>query len=167
MSSKIRNVGPKSAAWLRQIGVRSTEDLIRVGPVEAFLKVKRAGFRPSLNLLYAMAGAMADCHWAELPEERKQELLAALEAAESANPIRTRWEKAAAAAIHVRIARTAKRVECMAHLKRISRSKGGDLETAQSQADNNSATAGKLQSGSGGLLNPQQHAASAPGGEFH
>ena len=40
---------------------------------------------------------MADCHWAELPEERKQELLAALEAAESANPIRTRWEKAAAA----------------------------------------------------------------------
>lgn len=97
MSSKIRNVGPKSAAWLRQIGVRSTEDLLRVGPVEAFLKVKRAGFRPSLNLLYAMAGAMADCHWAELPEERKQELLAALEAAESANPIRTRWEKAAAA----------------------------------------------------------------------
>ena len=95
--SKIRNVGPKSAAWLRQVGVRTTEDLLRVGPVEAFLKVKRAGFRPSLNLLYSMAGALADCHWAELPEERKQELLRGLEAAESANPIRTRWEKAAAA----------------------------------------------------------------------
>ncbi|MGH8173387.1 MAG: TfoX/Sxy family protein [Rhodanobacteraceae bacterium] len=97
MADKIRNVGPKSAAWLRQVGVRTTEDLIRVGPVEAFLKVKRAGFRPSLNLLYAMAGAMADCHWADLSEERKQELLAGLTAAESANPIRTRWEKAAAA----------------------------------------------------------------------
>ncbi len=96
-SSKIRNVGPKSAAWLRQIGVRTTEDLNRIGPVEAFLKVKRAGFRPSLNLLYAMAGAMADCHWAELPEERKKELLAALTAAESANPIRSRWEKQKAA----------------------------------------------------------------------
>ena len=95
--SKIRNVGPKSAAWLRQVGVRETEDLARIGPVEAFLKVKRAGFRPSLNLLYSMAGALADCHWADLPEERKQELLAALGAAESANPIRTRWEKAAAA----------------------------------------------------------------------
>ena len=71
-SSKIRNVGPKSAAWLRQIGVRTTEDLSRVGPVDAFLKVKRAGFRPSLNLLYAMAGALADCHWADLPDERKQ-----------------------------------------------------------------------------------------------
>ena len=94
MTSKIRNVGPKSAAWLRQVGVRTTEDLVRIGPVEAFLKVKRAGFRPSLNLLYAMAGAMADCHWADLSEERKQELLASLGAAETANPIRTRWEKA-------------------------------------------------------------------------
>ena len=94
MTSKIRNVGPKSAAWLRQVGVRTQDDLEKLGPVEAFMKVKRAGFRPSLNLLYSMAGAMADCHWAELPEERKQELLAALGAAESANPIRTRWEKA-------------------------------------------------------------------------
>ena len=94
---KIRNVGPKSAAWLRQVGVRTTEDLARVGPVEAFLKVKRAGFRPSLNLLYSMAGALADCHWAELPEEQKQALLADLAAAESANPIRTRWEKQRAA----------------------------------------------------------------------
>ena len=94
---KIRNVGPKSAAWLRQIGVRTTEDLERIGPVEAFLKVKRAGFRPSLNLLYSMAGALADCHWADLPDDQKQELLAALESAESANPIRTRWEKQKAA----------------------------------------------------------------------
>lgn len=95
--TKIRNVGPKSAAWLRQVGVRTTEDLERIGPVEAFLKVKRAGFRPSLNLLYSMAGALDDCHWADLPEDRKQELLSALEAAESANPIRTRWEKQKAA----------------------------------------------------------------------
>ncbi|MEO7326421.1 MAG: TfoX/Sxy family protein [Dokdonella sp.] len=94
---KIRNVGPKSAAWLRQIGVRTTEDLARVGPVEAFLKVKRAGFRPSLNLLYSMAGALADCHWADLPDDQKQELLAAFESAESANPIKTRWEKQKAA----------------------------------------------------------------------
>ncbi len=93
---KIRNVGPKSAAWLRQVGVRTHEDLVRVGPIDAFLKVKRAGFRPSLNLLYAMAGALADCHWAELPDKRKQALIAELEAAESENPIRTRWEKAAA-----------------------------------------------------------------------
>ena len=90
---KIRNVGPKSAAWLRQVGVRTHEDLVRLGPVEAFMKVKRAGFRPSLNLLYALAGAIEDCHWADLPDEVKASLVQAAESAETANPIKTRWQK--------------------------------------------------------------------------
>lgn len=93
--AKIRNVGPKSAAWLRQVGVRSAEDLYRVGPVDAFLKVKRAGFRPSLNLLYSLAGAIDDCHWTDLSAERKGGLILELEEAESDNPIKTRWEKQA------------------------------------------------------------------------
>ena len=92
-SNKIRNVGPKSAAWLRQVGVRTQDDLVRLGPVEAFMKVKRAGFRPSLNLLYALAGAIEDCHWADLPDERKTALVLAAESAEAANPIKTRWQK--------------------------------------------------------------------------
>ncbi len=90
---KIRNVGPKSAAWLRQVGVRTQDDLARLGAVEAFMKVKRAGFRPSLNLLYALEGALANCHWADLPGERKSALLVAAESAEAANPIKTRWQK--------------------------------------------------------------------------
>ncbi len=91
--NKIRNVGPKGAAWLRQVGVRTQEDLVRVGPVDAFMKVKRAGFRPSLNLLYSLAGAIENCHWAELSDERKRALVAGAEAAETANPIKTRWQK--------------------------------------------------------------------------
>jgi len=92
-AEKIRNVGPKSAAWLRQVGVRTQDDLARLGAVEAFMKVKRAGFKPSLNLLYALEGALADCHWADLPGERKSALLLAAESAETANPIKTRWQK--------------------------------------------------------------------------
>ena len=79
-SNKIRNVGPKSAAWLRQVGVRTQEDLQRLGPVEAFMKVKRAGFRPSLNLLYALEGAILDCHWQDIPEARRAEIIADAEA---------------------------------------------------------------------------------------
>ena len=93
--AKIRNIGPKSAAWLRQVGVRTSADLLSIGPVEIFLKVKRAGFRPSLNLLYSMAGAIDDCHWTDLSPERKGGLILELEAAESDNPIKTRWEKQA------------------------------------------------------------------------
>jgi len=82
-NTKIRNVGPKSAAWLRQVGVRSLEDLREAGVVPTFMKVRRAGFRPSLNLLYSMEGALRDCHWQEVPEERRSELLLAVDAAEA------------------------------------------------------------------------------------
>ena len=78
---KLRNIGPKSAAWLRQVGLRSAEDLVAAGSVQAFLKVKRAGFKPSLNLLYSLEGALQDCHWQEVPETRRNELVQAAEAA--------------------------------------------------------------------------------------
>ena len=80
-AAKMRNIGPKSAAWLRQVGLRTLEDLAAVGTVEAFMRVKRAGFKPGLNLLYAIEGALLDCHWQEVPEERRQELILAADAA--------------------------------------------------------------------------------------
>ena len=81
MSEKLRNIGPKSMAWLRQTGVRSLEDLKSVGSLAAFVRVKRAGFKPSLNLLYSLEGALVDCHWQEVPEARRTELVQAAEAA--------------------------------------------------------------------------------------
>jgi len=81
IAPKLRNIGPKSAAWLRQVGLRSYEDLAAAGTVEAFMRVKRAGFKPSLNLLYALEGALHDCHWQEVPDTRRSELVAAAEAA--------------------------------------------------------------------------------------
>ncbi|MDH5824871.1 TfoX/Sxy family protein [Luteimonas sp. RD2P54] len=78
---KMRNIGPKSAAWLRQVGLRTREDLEAAGPVEAFMRVRRAGFRPSLNLLYALEGALLDCHWQEVPDDRRRQLVEAAEAA--------------------------------------------------------------------------------------
>ncbi len=80
-SLKLRNIGPKSAAWLRQVGLKTAEDLAAAGPVDAFMRVKRAGFKPSLNLLYALEGALLDCHWQEVPEERRQQLVQEAEAA--------------------------------------------------------------------------------------
>ena len=76
---KLRNVGPKSAAWLRQVGLRTREDLASVGAVDAYMRVKRAGFKPSLNLLYALEGALCDCHWQDVPEARRTELVAQAE----------------------------------------------------------------------------------------
>jgi DNA transformation protein len=79
MSGKLQNVGPKSAAWLRQVGIKCQADLEAVGAVEAFLRCKRAGFKPSLNVLYSLEGALLGCHWQKVPEERRAVLLAQVE----------------------------------------------------------------------------------------
>lgn len=78
---KLRNIGPKSAAWLRQVGLHTREELEAAGPVEAYMRIKRAGFKPTMNLLYAIEGALCDCHWQEVPEPRRQQLVAEAEAA--------------------------------------------------------------------------------------
>jgi hypothetical protein len=75
MTEKLQNIGPKSAAWLRQVGVRTLDDVKALGAVGVFMKVKRAGFRPSLNLLYALAGAERGCHWTALSAEDKSAMV--------------------------------------------------------------------------------------------
>jgi hypothetical protein len=89
-TAKLRNVGGKSAAWLRQVGIRTRADLETHGAVGAFIKVKKAGFKPSLNLLYALAGALDDCHWQQLGSERRESLLTELAAQEEALGIVTK-----------------------------------------------------------------------------
>jgi len=88
MSVKLRNIGPKSAAWLRQVGLRTPEELTAIGAVGAFVKVRRAGFKPSLNLLYSLEGALQDCHWQELPEARRIELVAEYDAIIADKPLK-------------------------------------------------------------------------------
>ncbi len=86
MTTGLRNIGPKSAALLRQVGLHDREDLRQAGAVEAFLRVRRAGFKPSLNLLYSLEGALQDCHWQALPKGRREALAAEVERASQDTP---------------------------------------------------------------------------------
>lgn len=78
---KMLNIGGKSAAWLRQVGLRTHEDIAAIGALEAFMRVKRAGFKASLNLLYALEGALTGCHWQHVDINRRAELSAQAQAA--------------------------------------------------------------------------------------
>jgi hypothetical protein len=78
----MRNLGPKSSAWLHAVGIENLDDVRRVGVIESYLRVKRAGFNVSLNLLWGLAGAVNDCPWNKLPPGEKQVLLLALDVAE-------------------------------------------------------------------------------------
>ena len=72
--SKLLNLGPKSTAWLEQVGIRTRADLERVGSVKAWLKVREAGLETSLNLLWALEGALLDLRWDRLPPAVKDNL---------------------------------------------------------------------------------------------
>jgi hypothetical protein len=84
----LRNLGPRSAAALAAAGIASLAELRRLGAVPAYLRVKRAEPKVSLNLLYALAGALQGCDWRAVQRTQKLELLLQLQAAEFAQPPR-------------------------------------------------------------------------------
>ncbi|WP_108125357.1 TfoX/Sxy family protein [Saccharospirillum mangrovi] len=74
--TQLRGLGPKSAVMLAAIDIHDRADLERLGPVRAYLKLKQeTDFNPSLNLLYAMVGALEDRHWADITPAEKVSLL--------------------------------------------------------------------------------------------
>jgi len=77
------NFGPKSQAMLAQAGIKTIEQLRRLGAVRAFLQVKSVG-KVSLNLLWAMEGALTDTHWQEVAKHERLRLLLELEDVEKA-----------------------------------------------------------------------------------
>lgn len=83
-SPRLKDLGPVSASWLAGVGVKTRADLIRLGPVQAFLRVRDAGHKASMNLLWALAGAERGLRWNKLPEDDRQRLLIELDAAEAA-----------------------------------------------------------------------------------
>lgn len=71
----LRNIGPTNTRWLESVGIRSPGDLFNLGPVEANKRVKSAYPREvSLNMLYALQGAIMDLPWNELPADIKDKL---------------------------------------------------------------------------------------------
>jgi len=80
--SQLLNLGPKSEEWLNDVGIHSECDLQKTGAVQAFLLLKDKGHKPSLNMLYAMAGALTDVRWDRLSGEKKAKLLLELDALE-------------------------------------------------------------------------------------
>lgn len=77
--SDLPNLGPRSCEWLAGIGIRTVAELQRMGPVPAYLALKRARRSVSLNMLYALVGAVEGVHWVEVKRERRLELLLQLE----------------------------------------------------------------------------------------
>lgn len=90
----LRNLGPKSAAWLAEAGICDVDTLRSVGVAEAFRRVLAQGRRPSLNLAYALQAALDDCDWRQLDPARRSELVLMVDGlrdAQLATRIRCSW----------------------------------------------------------------------------
>lgn len=82
------NLGPASARMLVQAGVRSLAQLREMGALNAYVLVCESGQRPSLNLLWALAGCLENCHWSALPDRLRGQLLLELDRRQaSAGPL--------------------------------------------------------------------------------
>jgi len=66
----LRNLGVKSEGVLADIGIHTADELRRQGAVRTFAELKRTGQSPSLNMLWALAGALdpwpEGTHWREV-----------------------------------------------------------------------------------------------------
>ena len=77
------NFGPKSQQMLAQAGIHTLEQLREPGAVRAYVQVKRSGACSSLNMLWAMEGALSGRHWQEVAKHDRVSLLLELEDVEN------------------------------------------------------------------------------------
>lgn len=79
MFGELRNLGETSSQMLLSAGIGSDEQLREMGAVAAYLSVKATGCKPSLNLLWAIEGALTDRDWREVSRDERMSLLMQLD----------------------------------------------------------------------------------------
>jgi DNA transformation protein and related proteins len=77
--SALPGLGPKSTAMLRAAGIHTVADLQALGSVAAYVAVKRVTPHATLNLLWALEGALTGMGWQQVAAEHRTGLLLALE----------------------------------------------------------------------------------------
>lgn len=75
---RLKNIGPASIRQLRDVGIEDAATLRKLGALAVYRRLKHAFPREiSLTMLYALEGALRDCHWNRLPPGVKEKLQAA------------------------------------------------------------------------------------------
>ena len=77
--SSLKNIGSTVEKRLNEIGIRSREDLERVGSVAAYRKICARYPEQTIPVcyyLYSLEGALMDTHWDALPFDIKDRLYA-------------------------------------------------------------------------------------------
>jgi DNA transformation protein len=84
--SQLGNLGPRSREMLAAAGIETVSQLREMGAAPAFVAVKRAGRAPSLNLLWAIEGALTNRDWKTVAKDDRLSLLTQVEMLERKSP---------------------------------------------------------------------------------
>jgi len=72
----LRNLGPKSAMMLAEVGIHTIGELRSIGAVKAYVRVRAVRSRgASVNLLWSMAAGLDGRGWQEVSAEEKASLV--------------------------------------------------------------------------------------------
>ncbi|AEV67627.1 TfoX/Sxy family protein [Acetivibrio clariflavus] len=72
--SKLPNIGAKCEKRLTRVGIKSAEELKRIGSREAFIKLYFLEGDTCFNTLCALEGAIQGKRWHDLSDESKTDL---------------------------------------------------------------------------------------------
>jgi DNA transformation protein and related proteins len=72
--ARLRNLGPASERMLAAAGITEEAQLRALGAAAAFARAADANPHVSLNLLWALEGALTDRDWRDVPPERREAL---------------------------------------------------------------------------------------------
>ncbi len=86
MIGKLKNLGKRSQEMLAAAGIKTEDQLRAKGAAVALVAVKRAGCEPSLNLLWAIKGALTQRDWKEVARGDRLSLLTQVEILEKGQP---------------------------------------------------------------------------------
>ena len=86
--NRLPGLGPKSAQMLAAAGIESVAQLQVLGAVAAYVRVKQTCPGASLNLLWALEGALSGQDWRTVAREHRTSLLLALDQALTPPPFR-------------------------------------------------------------------------------
>jgi DNA transformation protein and related proteins len=75
----LRNLGAASANMLARAGITSVAQLQKLGAIEAYRRVVASEQKASLNLLWALEGALTDRAWQDVARSERLRLLLALD----------------------------------------------------------------------------------------
>jgi DNA transformation protein len=76
---EVIRMGPKSRQMLQKVGIESRSQLVKLGSIAVFVKVKRASCNPSLNFLWGLESVITGEHWQDIAKKHHLSLILALE----------------------------------------------------------------------------------------